>query len=151
MVELSLPDPDATIALGRRLAGLLRAGDCIALSGPLGAGKTTLVRGLLAARFGRPVDTPSPTFTLVQTYGPDLRGEELRHFDLYRLTRPDEVWELGWEDLDEGIALVEWPDRAGGLLPADRLDLELAAAADGRVARLRGGPSGDWEARLHGL
>jgi tRNA threonylcarbamoyladenosine biosynthesis protein TsaE len=140
-----LPDEAATEALARRLAPLLAPGDRIALSGPVGAGKSTFARALIRALVGDPAaEVPSPTFTLVQTY--DARGPAgtvwpVHHFDLYRLTDPSEVEELGWDEaLAEGLCLIEWPDRAGALLPAERLDLALATGPDGsgRLARLTG-------------
>jgi tRNA threonylcarbamoyladenosine biosynthesis protein TsaE len=143
-----LPDEAATAALGAALAALVRPGDFIALAGDLGAGKTALVRAVIQARLARHglVDeVPSPTFTLVQSYEtPDLL---LTHVDLYRIDRPEEVAELGLaEALDEGVVLVEWPDRLGAL-PQDRLDIELVLMPEGgREARLAG--HGGWSARL---
>ncbi|WP_439814619.1 tRNA (adenosine(37)-N6)-threonylcarbamoyltransferase complex ATPase subunit type 1 TsaE [Zavarzinia sp. CC-PAN008] len=144
---LTLADPQATAAFGARLAGLLRPGDVLALHGDLGAGKTALARGLLEA-LGVDEDVPSPTFTLVQTY--EVDPATVWHFDLYRLKRPDEAWELGLEEaLAHGISLIEWPDRLGPLLPEERLDIELAHAGEGRTVRLVG--HGGWAARLEDL
>jgi tRNA threonylcarbamoyladenosine biosynthesis protein TsaE len=139
-----LPDREATAALGARLAGLVRAGDVICLYGPLGAGKTSLARGLIAA-LGED-EAPSPTFTLAQTYDTD---PPLWHFDLYRLTDPDEIWEIGWEEARESAAcLVEWPERLGRHLPADRLDIALSQHGEGRSAALE--PHGEsWQTRVH--
>mgnify|MGYP000323389034 CR=1 FL=1 len=97
---------------------------------------------------GQGVDVPSPTYTLVQTYeGPDC---PIWHFDLYRLNAPDDVYELGWDDTQDGVALVEWPDKAGRLLPAWRLDVTLEMSGDGRRAILE--PQGeDWQTRLDGF
>ena len=95
-----LADDAATRALGAALAGLLMAGDVIALHGDLGAGKTTLTRGLIQALCGADEDVPSPTYTLVQAY--DGPGFPIWHFDLYRLDRPDEVRELGWDETQAG-------------------------------------------------
>ena len=147
-LELHLPDEAATARLAQRLAPHLEAGDVIALRGGLGAGKTTFARALISALLGRETDVPSPTYTLVQTYdGPDF---PVFHFDLYRLEQPDEVMELGWEETMDGLALIEWPDKAGGHLPVSRLDLTLEITAEGRTARLE--PHGeDWQARLHGI
>ncbi|HEY4344424.1 MAG TPA: tRNA (adenosine(37)-N6)-threonylcarbamoyltransferase complex ATPase subunit type 1 TsaE, partial [Parvibaculum sp.] len=121
-----LPDEAATAALGQALSHIVRAGDFIALRGDLGAGKTALARALIQARLGPDgvaEDVPSPTFTLVQSYeAPDLL---LTHVDLYRIDRPEDARELGLaEALDEGVLLVEWPDKLAAL-PADRLDIEL--------------------------
>ena len=138
---LFLADEDATAALGERLAGLLRAGDTVLLEGPIGAGKSHLARALIRARLGRMEDVPSPSFTLVQTY--DADGVEIWHADLYRLSHPDEVLELGLDDaFATAICLVEWPERLGSHLPPDALHLRLAALGDGRMAHLSGGRAG---------
>lgn len=150
MQILRLDGPDVTEALGARLAGCVRAGDVIALRGDLGAGKTTLARGLVRTLTGKPDDVvPSPTFTLVQTY--DTPAGLLWHFDLYRIEDPREVWALGLEEaLATGISLIEWPERAESVLPEDRLDIGLTmtmvGGEDSRQAELRGGPS--WKERL---
>ncbi len=144
ILDMNLADEAATRALGAVFARVLEPGDVIRLEGDLGAGKSTLARGLLAA-FAGVEEAPSPTFTLVETYeGPDF---SLWHFDLYRLERPEEIWELGLEDaLDGGVALIEWPERAGNLLPAQALTLRLEIAGAGRRATVEGG--GNWRARL---
>lgn len=119
-----------TAAFGAKLAPLLSSGDVIRLEGPLGAGKTTLARGLVRA-FSGAKDVPSPTFTLVETY--EGENASLWHFDLYRLEKPQDVWELGLEEaLEDGICLIEWPDRIDGLLPKDALTLSLLIDGDGR-------------------
>lgn len=147
LTEINLADETATRRLGARLAGILRAGDVVALAGDLGAGKTTLARGLIQALLGADEPVPSPTFTLVQTYTPGGGRPAIWHFDLYRLSHPDEVTELGWDDaLADGIALVEWPERAGDLLPESALWLELSENDRGRLARFSGG--GEWRERL---
>ena len=135
---LDLPDEAATEALAARLAVLLQPGDIVLLAGDLGAGKSFLARALIRAASGEPgLEVPSPTFTLVQSY--DLPAGELWHFDLYRLAAPEEVLELGWDEARLGICLVEWPDRLGPLVPADRLKIELAhGPADGRIATIIG-------------
>lgn len=137
---------DETVAFGAALASVLRAGDVVTLEGPLGAGKTTLARGLIAAFAGAEI-VPSPTFTLVETY-PGKAGA-LWHFDLYRLEKPADVWELGLEEaLEDGVVLMEWPDRIAGLLPEGALRLELAIL-DSRARRLTAtGPQAPWRARL---
>jgi tRNA threonylcarbamoyl adenosine modification protein YjeE len=143
-----LPDEAATARLAGWLAPLLRPGDAVLLTGDLGAGKTAFVRALVAAALGGPVEVPSPTFTLVQTYA--LPRVDLWHFDLYRLAGPDEVLELGWEEaLAEAAVIVEWPDRLGPLAPAERLDVDLQVAGGGagsRIAALAG--TGRWAEAL---
>lgn len=137
-VTIPLPTAAETEALGRRLASLARPGDVILLEGPIGAGKSCLARAFIRARLGEEEDVPSPTFTLVQVY--DDEGTEIWHADLYRLTHPDEVWELGLDQAFEtAICLVEWPDRLGTHLPPDALTLRLTAKGDGREAVLSGG------------
>jgi tRNA threonylcarbamoyladenosine biosynthesis protein TsaE len=150
--DLPLPDEAATAALAARLARLAVPGDVLALWGDLGMGKTTFARAFVAARAGAAagaVTVPSPTFTLLQTY--DLPGGPVWHYDLYRLAAPDDVWELGWEEgLADAIALVEWPQRLGDLLPAGRLDVELKPGDNDLARRASLGPHGDWAARLDG-
>lgn len=148
LIELHLPDVEATGRLARRLAPHLKPGDVVALHGGLGAGKTTFARALISALMGGETDVPSPTYTLVQTY--EAPGLTIYHFDLYRLDDPGELEELGWEETMDGLALIEWPDKAGARLPEWRLDLSLEQTAEGRTARLE--PRGeDWQARLHGF
>lgn len=141
-----LPDEAATRRFGAALAPLLRAGDVLALHGGLGAGKTTLCRGLIGALCGSDTDVPSPTYTLVQTYdGPDF---PIFHFDLYRLESPDELVELGWDETQIGLALVEWPAHAGPRLPRWRLDVLLSPDSDARKVELEAHGE-DWQTRLH--
>lgn len=134
----SLPDEAATERLGELLARRLQVRDLVALHGGLGVGKTTLARAVLRAASGDPaLIVPSPTFTLVEVY--ETRRGTFWHFDLYRLEAPEQVFELGWEEARaDGIALVEWPERLGGLLPGDRLDVMLGIDGAGRRAELRG-------------
>lgn len=143
--QIALADPAATGALGRRLAAALHRGDVVCLSGDLGAGKTTLARGVIAAWTGSDEEAPSPTYTLVQTYAG--AGGELWHVDLYRLSRPDDAWELGLEDaFVDAVCLVEWPERLAGQMPCDRLEVRLAAQGTGRLATLVG--RGAWSERV---
>ncbi|MEL7028326.1 MAG: tRNA (adenosine(37)-N6)-threonylcarbamoyltransferase complex ATPase subunit type 1 TsaE [Pseudomonadota bacterium] len=147
-----LPDAAATDALGARLASALAPGDAVFLIGPLGAGKTTLARGLIrAACSDFEVEVPSPTFALIQQY--DAPNLLISHLDLYRLEKPDEVLEIGYEEaLDQGACLIEWPDRLGPYAPADRLEVALEAAPRGgteRVGRVTG--YGAWAERAQRL
>jgi tRNA threonylcarbamoyladenosine biosynthesis protein TsaE len=143
-----LEDEAATARLGAAIALALKAGEAVCLSGPLGAGKSTLARALVRALTAPDEDVPSPTFTLVQFY--DGAGLKIAHFDLYRLTNPDEAYEIGLDEaLDEGAAVIEWPERLAGSLPADRLDVEIAIEGKGRVARLT--PHGAWKGHMEGI
>ena len=145
-LTLRLPDLAATGRLAARLAGLARRGDAILLQGPLGAGKSAFARAFLREAAGDPaLEVPSPSFTLVQGYElahGALAGVPAHHFDLYRLSGPAEVAELGWEEAREGIVLVEWPDRLGPALPEGALVVALAygASEEERLATLTGWP-----------
>ena len=131
---LVLATPEDTSRLAEILAPCLLAGDTILLSGPIGAGKTHFARALIQKRLamvGLAEDVPSPTFTLVQTY--DAETVEIWHADLYRLTSPDEIVELGIEDAFEtAINLVEWPDRLGADIPANACSMTFRIDGDGR-------------------
>lgn len=140
---------EATRRLGARLAAVLGPGDVVLLNGDLGAGKTTLARAVIATLCGIE-DAPSPTYTLVQIYDTDA-GDEVWHADLYRIEDPSELDELGLDDaFDTAICLVEWPDRLGGRLPPDRLEILLSGEntdlESGRKARITG--YGRWEERV---
>lgn len=143
--EIALPDPAATLALGRRLGEKLASGDVVCLKGNLGAGKTTLARGAIEAWTGQTEEAPSPTYTLVQTYD-GVRGE-LWHVDLYRLKHPDDAWELGLEDaFAEAACMIEWPERLEDQLPRNRLDIALTPLGEGRKATLNA--HGAWREKL---
>jgi len=125
-IEIQSEGPDATEALGAYLAQVLPPGTVIALYGDLASGKTCLVRGMAKALEIDPISVHSPTFTLVNQYG---EGEKsLYHLDLYRLSGPDELSELGWEEICEppGLSVVEWAERAEGHFPAASLHIRLA-------------------------
>ena len=142
-----LPDEAATAALGREFALFVRPGDCLAISGDLGSGKTALARSIIQTMSpqGAALEVPSPTFTLVQTY--DDARVPVAHFDFYRLSEPAELAETGFHDLAEShVTLVEWPDKLPGELPRDRLEIALESAGPGRRARLLG--HGSWRGRL---
>jgi tRNA threonylcarbamoyladenosine biosynthesis protein TsaE len=140
---IELADEAATEALARDLAPCLRKGDVVALRGDLGAGKTTFARALIRTLMRAEEEVPSPTFTLVQTYDAPLW--RIYHFDLYRIEHPGELTEIGWDEaLGDGLALVEWPERAGSSLPPRRLDIALGFGAgfDARTAQLL--PNAGW-------
>jgi tRNA threonylcarbamoyladenosine biosynthesis protein TsaE len=142
--SIALADEEATRRLGAAVARVLQPGEAVCLYGPLGAGKTTLARGLVRALTTPDEDVPSPTFTLVQFY--ETARFPLAHFDLYRLTRADEAYEIGLDEaLEDGAALIEWPERLDGRLPPDRLDIEIDIDGAARTARLT--PHGAWEGR----
>ncbi|MFN6979802.1 MAG: tRNA (adenosine(37)-N6)-threonylcarbamoyltransferase complex ATPase subunit type 1 TsaE [Gemmobacter sp.] len=138
---LALPDAEATARLGRWLAGRLAPGDCLLLTGGIGAGKTHLARAFIAARqaaAGEPAEhIPSPSFTLVQTYR--AGDDEIWHADLYRLGDPGEVAELGLDTaLGTALCIVEWADRLpAALMPGAALRIDLATAGEGRIAALQ--------------
>lgn len=143
--ERFLPSEMETAALGASLSDVLRPGDTVALWGDLGAGKTTLARGLVQAALGVEQETPSPTFTLVQLY--DLPAGTLWHVDLYRLEAPEDALELGLEDaFFDAICLIEWPIRLGPYLPKNRLDISLETKRDGRHIQIMGEDA--WRTRL---
>ncbi len=143
--------PEQTAGFAARLGPLLGPGAVILLQGPVGAGKSHFARALIQARLaarGLAEDVPSPTFTLVQTY--DDGHVEIWHADLYRLSGPAEVDELGlWEAFDTAICLVEWPDRLGRYAPEDALTLTLTPT--GKTGERRAEfcfSNPEWEARL---
>ncbi|MCE2516609.1 MAG: tRNA (adenosine(37)-N6)-threonylcarbamoyltransferase complex ATPase subunit type 1 TsaE [Alphaproteobacteria bacterium] len=158
-IDHKLEGPEATTAFGHSLARLLRTGDMITLSGDLGAGKSTLARGLISqclSDHGLPIDDiPSPTFTIVQSYpwpGEHDQGREIWHIDLWRIDDPEELIELGFEEaLGRHVMVVEWPDRLQGLLPQDVLSLNLAVENDGARHLTSGDLAETWRDRLRPL
>jgi tRNA threonylcarbamoyladenosine biosynthesis protein TsaE len=149
-LELLAPTPEDTRSVGAALASSLRPGDGVALTGELGAGKTTLVQGIARA-MGYEGAVVSPTFTLVRPYRTE-RGT-LVHVDVYRLDRVQDVIDLGLQELleDDGILLVEWGDAVEGLLPADHLVVELTTADDERRRIGLRGTGTSWSARWERL
>jgi tRNA threonylcarbamoyladenosine biosynthesis protein TsaE len=142
---IPLDDAEATEALGRALAERLREGDVVALYGTLGAGKTTLARGVLRG-LGHEGDVASPTFPIVQAYDPPDTRLPVWHVDLYRIEAPEELEELGLDEAREGGALlIEWPERLARLWP-DALKLRLAVGSAGRRALTAEVPAA-WGAR----
>lgn len=144
-MKVDLPDLTAMDAFGARIAARLHAGDVVALTGGLGAGKTTLARAIIAA-LGHQGEVPSPTFTLIETY--EHLCPPLVHADFYRLERPADAAELGLDDYREGAALIaEWPDHAGGFdHEPGCLSITLEVVGAGRIAIARAGA--DWLTRL---
>lgn len=128
-MDITLANEQETINLARQLTSFLRAGDVVLLQGDLGAGKSFLSRQIIQHFAGAEIEVPSPTFTLVQTY--EMADLEIWHFDLYRLSYPDEVIELGWDEaLGQALMLVEWPDRLGDLCPDDYIEITLSLVDD---------------------
>ena len=138
---IDLVDETETNAFAAKLAQLVQTGDVILLHGTLGMGKSALARALIRTRANAPeYEVPSPTFTLVQIYEFDT-GPDIWHFDLYRLSDPEEIYELDIEDaFAEGVSLIEWPDRLGHLTPDVRLDIyiENGTEPNARILTLNG-------------
>ena len=149
-IELDSPTAEDTRAIGAALADLLGPGDAVALTGELGAGKTTLVQGV-ARGLGFAGAVVSPTFTLVREY----RGRlTLHHADVYRLERVQDVLDLGFEEMadEEGVLFVEWGDAVEGLLPSDHLSAELTVPGDDERRHLvLTGTGSSWEVRWERL
>ncbi|MEL6877088.1 MAG: tRNA (adenosine(37)-N6)-threonylcarbamoyltransferase complex ATPase subunit type 1 TsaE [Pseudomonadota bacterium] len=146
-MSIELPDLAAMHAYGARIAKQLRAGDVVALTGGLGAGKTTLARAIISA-LGYEGEVPSPTFTIIETYDAPAMRLPVVHADFYRLEHPDEAREIGLDDYREGTALIaEWPDHAGGFAhePAC-LSITLETVGEGRKATAKAGA--DWLGRM---
>ena len=144
---VDLPDLAAMQRFGGRIAAMLRVGDVVALTGGLGAGKTTLARAIIAA-LGHGGEVPSPSFTIVETYDPPATRLPLVHADFYRLERAGEADEIGLDDYREGAALLaEWPEKAGGFAhEAGCLSIMLEIAGEGRRAIVE--PGVNWIGRL---
>ncbi|WCM29076.1 tRNA (adenosine(37)-N6)-threonylcarbamoyltransferase complex ATPase subunit type 1 TsaE [Sphingomonas sp. QA11] len=142
---MTLADAAATELLGARLGTLAGPGDVITLTGPLGAGKTSIARGLLAA-LGLEGEAPSPSFAIVQPYAPPEVSIPVLHVDLYRIDEPDEIEELGLDEaLSDSLLIVEWPERAPGMWP-EALALALTIEPDGTRALTAQVPAA-WKAR----
>ncbi|HSO82134.1 tRNA (adenosine(37)-N6)-threonylcarbamoyltransferase complex ATPase subunit type 1 TsaE [Thiocapsa sp.] len=135
MIEHWLPDPEAQLAFGARLAALLPPRLIVYLEGDLGTGKTTLTRGVLAG-LGHRGAARSPTYTLLEPY--ELADRRINHLDLYRLGDPQELEYLGLRDLlaEDAVWMVEWPERGLGMLPLPDLVIAIEYAANGRHLRL---------------
>lgn len=148
-IDVTLCDPAATARLGHFISDCLKAGDVVALEGPLGAGKSVLARSIIQHACPQENDIPSPTFTLVQTYEP-ADGPSLLHFDLYRLDLPEDALELGIEDaFIDSICLIEWAQRLGPYLPRTALNIFIRPdpeESDTRTISLSGGDR--WQSLL---
>lgn len=143
---IRLADAAATEAIGHRLGRLVRPGDVVALFGDLGAGKTSLARGALAA-LGLAEEAPSPTFAIVQPYAPPEVSLPVAHVDLYRIDDPEDAQELGLDEmLEDGVLLIEWPERLGDALWPQALRLTLEPDPSGG-RRLTWIVPAAWEAR----
>lgn len=136
VLNTHLADEGATLALGAALAQSLEPGLSIHLRGELGAGKTTLVRGVLRA-LGHPGPVKSPTYTLVELY--EVSRLVLHHFDFYRFHEPREWSDAGFRESFNGrnVSLIEWPEKAGGLLPPADVEIVLESSGEGRNVSLR--------------
>lgn len=149
-LTLDLVDEAATRALGARLARCARPGDVILLFGTLGTGKSTLARAFVRALTSEDEEVPSPTFTLVQAY--EAEPADIWHFDLYRLDKPEDSFELGMEDaFADGISLIEWPERLGSLIPRRRLEIALSAGENQTARRAVLTSHSQWDDRLKDL
>ena len=149
LTQIDLPNEAATLALGAAMAAHVAVGDTLALRGDLGAGKTTLARGLIGALSGE-MDVPSPTYTLVQTY--ETPKGELWHGDMYRLEQSQDCIELGLEDAFlDCICLIEWPDKLGGYLPSRHLRITLAQDGESDTRTLEIIGDATWRDRLADL
>lgn len=146
-MQVSLPDLAAMDRWGRRIADALQAGDVVALTGGLGAGKTTLARAIIAG-LGHEGEVPSPSFAIIEPYDDPALRLPLVHADFYRLKDPDEVHEIGLDDYRQGAVLIaEWPDHAGGFAhEAGCLSITLDPVEEGRIAIVEGGA--DWLGRI---
>lgn len=134
-VTLPVKTPEQTADLAEQIGSGLGAGDCLLLSGPIGAGKTHFARHLIWSLLKTPEDVPSPTFTLIQTYETDVA--EVLHADLYRLNSLAEVEELGLTDaMETAICLIEWPELLGPLTPSQALNLAFQPDQNDENARL---------------
>lgn len=137
-----------TEQIAAQLAAHVRVGDVIALQGNLGVGKSVFARAFIRGLCGWDEEVPSPTFTLVQIYEAEIG--EIYHFDLYRLERPEDSFELGIDEaFGEGISLIEWPAKLGPYLPWDCLNIEITHGKESETDRVLSVSSqGTWLERL---
>ncbi len=142
-------DLEGVEKLAQDLAAILKRGDVLCLQGDLGAGKTTFARALIRSllKAGDNTEIPSPTFALVQSY--DAERFPIAHFDFYRIASPDEVLELGLDEaVSDGVAVIEWPEKAPEFLSSDRLTIELSEGDDSELRELVFVTHGDWDKKL---
>ena len=151
MISRSLKSLSETEAFARTLSEVSEAGDVLLLFGDLGVGKTAFARAFITHRMGAPTEVPSPTFTLVQVY--ETPKTTLWHFDLYRLKTVEEVWELGFEEaLEDGISIIEWPERLGGMRFPHTLELHFQSkGSEDEERKVTLHPTGRWTHKLEGL
>lgn len=135
MIEFISHSESETTDFAKSFATQLKCGDILALYGDLGTGKTVFSKGIINALTHINTDVPSPTFTLVQSY--DTPTCPIYHFDFYRLKTPEEAFEIGIEDyFNDGISLIEWPEKIGYLLPKKAIKIELSIQNDTHVIRV---------------
>ncbi len=147
-IDVTLNSEEETIALATMVAPRLAKGQCLLLSGEIGAGKSAFARALIRARLGRYEDVPSPTFTLVQTY--EHTDGDIWHCDLYRLSSVDEAIELGLDEaFDDAICLIEWPDRLGEFAPQNAAHLAFSAHDTNHHVTISG--SDEWAEIFQGV
>lgn len=139
VISIAIPTPEDTKRLAARVGRVVQAGDTVLLSGDLGSGKTTFAQALIHALTGAAVDVTSPTFNLVQHYPMHMGdGPDIFHYDLYRLERPNALQELGLEDAEEGIRIIEWPERLGSdFAPDSWLSVHFEFDGRSRTAQMR--------------
>ena len=148
MQSIALNTLEDTIRLAQQVAKAARVGDVIALKGDLGAGKTAFARAFIQYLAAKEIEVPSPTFTLVQIY--ELPKVTIYHFDLYRLSSPDELLELGLEEaFAEGITLIEWPEIIKAMAIPNRLDIEFSFNDPSRTRQANIKMATSWENRLY--
>ena len=134
MLKIRTNNPKETFKFGKKLGKKLVSGDIVCLQGNLGAGKTSLAKGICAG-LGVKDQITSPTYTIVNEYRGDLK---VNHLDLYRIREEDELYNIGFEDYlySNGVTIIEWPDKAGSLMPDNYLDINLKGQGDKREIRL---------------
>jgi len=146
-LRIDAPNLSTTQALAKALAPALKAGDCLLLSGDLGAGKSAFSRAIIQSIAGADVEVPSPTYTLVQAY--ELPTLRIFHYDLYRIGEPDEVYELDWQEARHaGLCLVEWPSRLEHLTPSDALNVSIRSVDEHARHFHLTSTAPDWSGRL---